>query len=192
MEETQQLLIKNMVCNRCVMAVEEILLDMGIEASGVRLGQVYLKYTLSHEQKEVLRQQLRSKGFELLGGHKQQLVEQIKNFIINHIHHQETLEQKVHWSVIIGTKMGYDYAYLGRVFNELEGVTIGQYIIAQKVEKAKELLAYQELTLSEIAWKLGYSSVPHLSKQFKQVAGLSPSEFKRQKMTHLRKPLDEV
>lgn len=192
MEETQQLLIKNMVCNRCVMAVEEILLGMGIETSEVRLGEVYLENALDPEQKEVLRQQLHSKGFELLGDYKEQLIEQIKNFIVNQIHHQETLEQKAHWSAAIGTKMGYDYAYLGRVFNELEGVTIGQYIIAQKVEKAKELLAYQELTLSEIAWKLGYSSVPHLSKQFKQVVGMSPSEFKRQKMTHLRKPLDEV
>ena len=184
--------IKNMVCNRCIMAVEDILNDVEIKGQ-VSLGEVTLtsETELSTEQTTWLNTQLEAKGFTLLGDHKTQLVEQVKNFIVEQIHQQELVEQKTNWSDMIAQRTRYDYNYLGRLFSDIEGVSIGQYIISQKIEKVKELMRYNELTLSEIAWQLGYSSVPHLSKQFKQVTGMSPTVFKQAGVS-LRKPLDEV
>lgn len=187
-----KLYIKNMVCNRCIMAVEDILEEMKIEGK-VTLGEATLtsEAALSTEQATKLSEELQTKGFTLLGDHKTKLVEQVKNFIVEQIHQQELVEQKTNWSNMITQHTSYDYNYLGRLFSDLEGVSIGQYIILQKIEKVKELMRYNELTLSEIAWQMGYSSVPHLSKQFKQITGMSPTVFKQSEVA-LRKPLDEV
>jgi len=187
-----QLHVKNMVCNRCVKAVEKILQENGFRDYRVSLGLVEMQgEELAAEQKNRLQQQLEENGFELIDDKKSRLIEAIKNLIISKVHHEELQEQTLNWSDIIADKLHYEYKYLSRLFSSVEGITIEQYIIQQKIEKAKELLVYDELTLSEIAWKLGYSSVAHLSGQFKTVTGMTPSAFK-QIGAEKRKPLDEV
>lgn len=184
------LFIKNMVCNRCVMAVRNVLNNSGIEPVDVQLGEVILEKKLTLQEKEKFSKALVLLGFEMIDNKKSRLIEQIKTTIIDLVHHQDN-ETKTNLSDVLSRKLFHDYNYLSNLFSEVEGITIEKYFIAQKIEKVKELLVYDELTLSEIAFQLNYSSVAYLSNQFKKVTGLTPSHFKNIREDR-RKPLDEV
>uniref|UniRef100_UPI00404956F8 AraC family transcriptional regulator n=1 Tax=Flavobacterium sp. TaxID=239 RepID=UPI00404956F8 len=184
------LFIKNMVCNRCVMAVRNELNNSGIEPIDVQLGEVTLEKDLTAQEKEEFSKALVSLGFEMIDDKKSRLIEQIKTIIIDLVHHQDN-GTKTNLSDVLSSKLFHDYNYLSNLFSEVEGTTIEKYFIAQKIEKVKELLVYDELSLSEIAFRLNYSSVAYLSNQFKKVTGLSPSHFKNIREDR-RKPLDEV
>lgn len=189
-----KLYIKNMVCNRCVMAVEQEFRKAGLHPEKVSLGEVTLhEESLPMEQLTHLDNALQALGFERIDDRKARLIEGIKKKIIQLIHHSESVDRKYNWSKILADEMHYEYNYLSNLFSSVEGITLEQYIIRQKIEKAKELLFYDELNLSEIANQLGYSSVAHLSAQFKKVTGLTPSELKKSRdMDKVRKPLDSV
>lgn len=179
-----------MVCNRCIMAVENELVKLGINAAQVSLGEVQLDQSLSSIQLKTFTEAIESLGFELIDDKKSRIIEQIKKAIIQLVHYNNN-ESKVNISDYLSDLLHLDYNYLSNLFSEVEGTTIEKYYIAQKIEKVKELLVYDELSLSEIADKLNYSSVAYLSNQFKKVTGLSPSHFKQIK-AEKRKPLDEV
>jgi AraC family transcriptional regulator len=184
--EKQHLAIKNMVCARCVRVVKEELEKLGLEVEDVELGEA----TVSGEvNREAIKAALAQAGFELLEDKKARLVEQIKNFIIWLVQHPEA--RNYNYSDQISEHLGKDYHYLSQLFSASENVTIEKYIILQKIERVKEWLVYDELSLSEMAYELGYSSVAHLSNQFKQVTGFTPTAFKKLK-GHNRKALDEV
>ncbi|MCC8095776.1 MAG: AraC family transcriptional regulator [Tannerellaceae bacterium] len=186
-----ELYIKNMVCNRCILVVEGIFKATDIEPESVTLGKVTLKEELSNVQKDTLRQQLESVGFELLDDKRIRLIEQIKNRIIELVH-QHNNRLKINLSEYLSSTLNHEYGYLSTLFSESEQTTIEKYFIAQKIERVKELLVYDELTLNEIADMLNYSSAAHLSTQFKNVTGLTPSRFKALKENDKRKPLDQV
>lgn len=179
-----------MVCNRCILVVKQELEKLNIESCNVALGEVETKAELSKEQTEELDTNLTALGFELLDNTKQQLIEKIKNIVIKQVHYTEE-ENHHNYSEILSKSLHKDYSYLSSLFSEVEGITIEKYIINQKIEKVKELIIYDELNLSEIAYKLGYSSVSHLSNQFKKVTGLTPTHFK-QVGQNKRKPLDKI
>lgn len=185
------LYIKNMVCDRCIMAVRQTLDNAGIPHGEIRLGEVELPVQPDEQQKSWLKQQLEIQGFELLADHKMQLVEKIKALLIQLIHGSDAVQLQQKLSVYLAEQTGMDYKYLSALFSSTEGITIEKYVILQRVERAKELIMYNEHSLSEIADKLGYSSVHHLSGQFKQVTGLTPSAFKQLK-ENTRKPLDKL
>ncbi|WP_207420499.1 helix-turn-helix domain-containing protein [Desertivirga brevis] len=189
-----ELYIKNMVCRRCVLTVDQVLSELDLHSLSTELGIVKLKeQELTMDKQEQLSKKLEGLGFELLEPGKSRLIERIKNIIISKVHHSETLDLKVNWSQIISSDLHHDYNYLSALFSSVEGITIEQFIIRQRIEKAKELILYKELNLSEIAFKLGYSSVQYLSTQFKQVTGQTPSQFKSSVTANLqRKPLDSV
>ncbi|MCW5910827.1 MAG: helix-turn-helix transcriptional regulator [Cyclobacteriaceae bacterium] len=184
--------IKNMVCNRCIMAVEQVLDKAGLEAERVSLGKVVLKAEPDSDQLTQLDKTLLALGFERIDDKKSRLIEAIKNKVIWWIHYTNRSVRKHNWSDLLADELHHDYNYLSSLFSSVEGVTLEQYIIRQKIERAKELLFYDELTLSEIADQLGYSSVAHLSAQFKKVTGLTPSALRRQHSGNARKPLDEI
>ncbi|HEY0677365.1 MAG TPA: AraC family transcriptional regulator [Chitinophagaceae bacterium] len=186
-----KLFIKNMVCNRCVMVVREELEKLKLEPVHVTLGEAEIQNELTPESKNQLQTNLAALGFELLDDRKSRLVEKIKNAIIEIIHYGEDLDNRLKFSKQIEQKVGVDYHQLSTLFSETEGITIEKYIILQRIEKVKELLVYNEFNLSEIAFRTGYSSVQHLSAQFKKVTGLTPSHF-RQVKDNKRKPLDQV
>lgn len=190
MNTNNTLHIKNMVCHRCIMAVEEILNKQEIPYQSIRLGEVQLTEPISEKKKAVLEKELTSIGFALIDDRKSQLIEKIVNILIEQIY-QSDEPLRVNLSDYLSEKLHYDYNYLSNLFSEVKGTTIEKYFIAQKIERVKELLVYDELSLSEIAYHLGYSSVAHLSNQFKKVTGLTPSYFKSIR-TEKRKPLDEV
>lgn len=169
--------------------VQQELEKLQIDSCKVTLGEVETGAELSKEKVEQFGKNLAALGFELLDNSKQQLIEQIKNIIITQVHHTEE-ENHHNYSDILSKSLHKDYSYLSSLFSEVEGITIEKYIINQKIEKVKELIIYDELNLSEIAYKLGYSSVAHLSNQFKKVTGLTPSHFK--KVGRKRKPLDKI
>lgn len=173
-----KLYIKNMVCNRCIMAVRQELEKAGIDHANIQLGEVELTEELPEPVLKNLGERLQLLGFEILDDQKQKQIEKIKNLIVNKVQSGEIEE---HFSIIhfIGKTLHKDYASLSRLFSAVEGITIEQFLILQKIEKVKEWLVYNELTLSEIAWKLGYSSVAHLSSQFKRITGLTPSQLKK-------------
>lgn len=179
-----------MVCNRCIMAVKSEMDKLGIEPNDVQLGEVTLEKELTTQEKEKFSKALVSLGFEMIDDKKSRIIEQIKNIIIDLVHHQDN-DIKTNLSELLSEKLHHDYNYLSNLFSEVEGTTIEKYFIAQKIEKVKELLVYDELSLSEIAFRLNYSSVAYLSNQFKKVTGLSPSHFKKIREDR-RKPLDEV
>lgn len=178
-----------MVCPRCIKAVEQTFGDLQLKLLHIRLGEVLLAEPLAENQKAQLKESLQVQGFELLDDAKSQQIEQIKALVIEHIHQKE--DQKFAIADTISLALGKEYSQLSKLFSETEGLTIEQYVIRQKIEKVKELLGYNQLNLSEISFKLGYSSVAHLSAQFKKVTGLTPSEF-RQQGIGLRKSLDQV
>ncbi|GAA4800062.1 hypothetical protein GCM10023231_31030 [Olivibacter ginsenosidimutans] len=184
------LFIKNMVCNRCIMVVQNELDKLGLKAKNIRLGEVTLEKSPTPEEKKKLTDALDPLGFELIDDRKGRIIEKIKNSIIELVHHQDN-DAKINLSDMLSDKLHHDYNYLSNLFSEVEGTTIEKYFIAQKIEKVKELLVYNELSLSQIATRLNYSSVAYLSNQFKKVTGLTPSHFKQIK-NDKRKPLDEV
>lgn len=184
------LFIKNMVCNRCIMVVQNVLDGLKLDVKNIKLGEVTLEKEPAAEKREVLDKELTKLGFELIDDKKSRIIEKIKNVIINLVHHQDN-DMKVNLSDLLSQELHHDYNYLSNLFSEVEGSTIEKYLIAQKVEKVKELLVYDELSLSEIALRMNYSSVAYLSNQFKKVTGLTPSHFK-QLREDKRKPLDKV
>ncbi|MCC9019750.1 helix-turn-helix domain-containing protein [Flavobacterium lipolyticum] len=184
------LFVKNMVCNRCIMVVQNELEKLGLEFTHIKLGEVTLAKELTATERTLLEQELVALGFEVIDDKKSRIIEKIKNIIIDLVHHQDN-DTKNNLSDILSEKINHDYNYLSNLFSEVEGTTIEKYFIAQKIEKIKELLVYDELSLSEIALRLNYSSVAYLSNQFKKVTGLTPSYFK-QIRAEKRKPLDEV
>ncbi len=186
-----QLYIKNMVCDRCISVVTNELSELEIEYTSVRLGEVDISEKLSDTQNNQLRERLKAHGFEVLDDKKSALISQIKSAVINYIHFDESKIIKVNLSAHIAEKVGKDYNYLSGLFSEVEGITIEKFVILQRIEKVKELLVYGELSLSEIAWKMGYSSLAHLSGQFKKITGLTPSDY-REIRDKKRQKLDEL
>jgi AraC family transcriptional regulator len=179
-----------MVCNRCILVVKQELVKLNIESCNVTLGEITTDTEPSKEQINQLGNNLAALGFELLDNNKQQLIEKIKNIIITQVHHTDE-ERRQNYSNILSDTLHKDYSYLSNLFSEVEGITIEKYIINQKIEKVKELIIYDELSLSEIAFKSGYSSVAYLSNQFKKVTGLTPSHFKKVGQKK-RLPLDKI
>ncbi len=182
--------IKNMVCNRCIMVVKNELEKLGLQPLNIYLGEVELTNDLTETDKAKLDNHLKTFGFELIDDKKSRLIGQTKSSIIEIIH-QNNSELKSNLSDYLSSKLHHDYTYLSNLFSEVEGTTIEKYFIAQKIEKVKELLVYDELSLSEIAYQMNYSSVGYLSNQFKKVTGLTPTHFKNIKEIK-RLPLDEV
>ncbi len=183
-----------MVCNRCILVVNQELEKLGLHSETISLGEVTLKE--DHLPLDTLSQldtSLLNLGFERIDDRKARLIESIKSKIIEMIHHADAADRKFNWSTILAEALHHDYHHLSSLFSSVEGITLEQYIIRQKIERAKELLFYDELNLSEIADVLGYSSISHLSSQFKKVTGLTPSELKKSRsIYHQRKPLDSV
>jgi AraC family transcriptional regulator len=186
-----EIYIKNMVCARCIKTVTGIFNDTGVPLKSVRLGIAEPEQNLTPEEEQKIRLALAVEGFEWLDDQKVKLVEEIKQAIIQLVHYGELDEMKTNLSVYLSSELNKDYHYLGNVFSSVENTTIEQYFILQKIERVKEWLVYDELTLSEMAFKLGYSSVAHLSNQFKKTTGFAPSQFKKLKEHH-RKPLDKL
>ncbi|RPD50773.1 helix-turn-helix domain-containing protein [Paracnuella aquatica] len=184
------LYVKNMVCNRCIKSVIGILAELGIGHEQVLLGEVPLQEPPDAEQLEQLRQRLHEEGFELIDDKKTRLIEQIKKLVLRRLA-QDPDDIQDNLSDYLSKQLHHEYSYLSHLFSSVEGMTIEQYFIAQKIERAKELLVYGELSLSQIALQLGYSSVQHLSNQFKKVTGLTPTHFKTIGAAR-RRPLDEV
>ena len=180
-----------MVCDRCIMVVKQLFLDLNIDFHHIQLGQVELKQEPDAQQLEKIRSLLEQHGFELLDDKKSKIVEKIKTTIVSLIHGNEAEELNLKLSAILEEKLQTDYHYLSTLFSSVEGVTIERYTILQRIEKVKELLMYDEKSLSEIAYEMGYSSVQHLSQQFKKITGLTPSHFKQLK-ENKRKPLDKI
>jgi AraC-like DNA-binding protein len=185
-----KLYIKNMVCNRCIMVVRSELDKLGFNTLSVELGEAEIEQELSRDEKQRLTEVLQDLGFDLIDDKKSKLIERIKNLIIALVHEKDS-QLKTSLSDYLTANLHHDYHYLSNLFSEVEGTTIEKFFINQKIEKVKELLVYDELSLSEIADRLNYSSVAYLSSQFKRVTGLTPSHFKNIKSIK-RKPLDEV
>jgi AraC-like DNA-binding protein len=179
-----------MVCNRCVSVVANEIKKLGYEDAVITMGEVNIPQDLSKEDQQKIASALNTHGFEIIDDKKSTLIEKIKTIVIDQIHHSND-RLKVNYSTLISDKLAKDYSYLSNLFSEIEGITIEQYIILQKIEKVKELLVYDELSLSQIADELGYSSVAHLSNQFKKVTGLTPSHFKSVK-ENKRLSLDNI
>lgn len=188
------LYIKNMVCQRCVMAVDQMFSNLGLHPQKVALGEIQLlEDELREDQLRAIDESLVALGFERIDDRKARLIEAIKSIVIHKVHHVDEVDRKFNWSTMLAEELHYEYNYLSNLFSSVEGITLEQYIIRQKIERAKELLFYNELNLSEIANKLGYSSVAHLSSQFKKITGFSPSELKKSRtQEQTRKPLDRL
>ena len=175
-----KLFIKNMVCIRCKMVVRSELERLGIQYKVVELGEAELNDNISAEQRDQLNLLLKKSGLELMDDKKSMLIEKIKTVIIELVHYSGELP-KIKFSEYLSEKLNHDYTYLSNLFSEVQGITIEHFLIAHKIERVKELLVYDEFNLTEIAYKLHYSSVAHLSNQFKKVTGLTPSHFKQLK-----------
>lgn len=175
-----KLYIKYMVSLRCKLLVKEELEKLGLHPTLINLGMIEVQKDLTLSQHDLLKNNLLKSGLELLDDNKSILIEKIKSLIIEMIHYSDELP-KVNYSDYISAKLGYDYTYLSNIFSEVKGTTIQHFIIMHKIEKVKELLLYDELNLTQISYKLHYSSVAHLSNQFKKVTGLSPSFYKHLK-----------
>lgn len=185
-----KLYIKYMVSTRCKMVVKDELKKMGLHFVMVDLGEIEIMETLSDQKRLELKKALLQSGLELLDNKRAVLIEKIKNVIIEMVHYTDELP-KVNYSDYISDKLKHDYTYLSNIFSEVKGITIQQFIIIHKIERAKELLLYDEMNLTEISYLLNYSSVAHLSNQFKKVTGLSPSHFKKLKDKR-RRPIEEI
>lgn len=179
-----------MVSNRCKLAVKDTLKQLGLHFIMVDLGVVEIMENLTPEKRELLKKLLLEAGFELMDDKRAILIEKIKNIIIQMVHHSEE-SIKINFSDYLSEKLNHNYTYLANLFSEVQGTTIEHFIIAHKVERIKELITYDEHNITEIAWKMGYSSVAHLSTQFKKVTGLSPSHFKQLKDKR-RNPIEDI
>ncbi|WP_370086366.1 helix-turn-helix domain-containing protein [Ekhidna sp.] len=182
--------IKNMVCPRCIEAVKDALDKANIGFDQVSLGEAQLKRPLDEVQRGNLVPILKEKGFELLEDKTSAMISNIKGLVIEQIHYSHE-PLKVNFSTYLADKLGKDYASLSRLFSSVESITIEKFITAQKIERVKELLIYDQLTLSQIAYQMDYSSVAHLSAQFKKETGLTPTQFKKGK-TISRRPIDNI
>ncbi|HEX9251089.1 MAG TPA: AraC family transcriptional regulator [Ignavibacteriaceae bacterium] len=185
-----KLYIKNMVCDRCKMVVKTEFEKIGIHPLSVNLGEVDLNKDLNESEKLELKDKLQQLGFFLIDNKRSHLIGRIKTLIIELVHQQNS-ELKTNLSDFLSSHLNHDYNYISTLYSEVEGTTIEKYFIAQKIERVKELLIYDEFSLSEIANLLNYSSVAYLSNQFKKVTGLTPSYFKSIKINR-RIPLDQV
>ena len=185
-----KLYIKYMVSLRCKMVVKDALNDLGLHYIMIDLGIVEISEELTEDQREKLKKALLVSGLELMDDKKSIIIEKIKNVIIEMVHYSDEMP-KVNYSEYISQKLGQDYTHMSKIFSEVKGITIEHFIIFHKIEKVKELLLYDELNLTQISYILDYSSVAHLSKQFKKVTGLTPSYFKQLK-TKRRNGLDSI
>ncbi len=185
-----KLYIKYMVSNRCKIVVKEDLKRLGLHFIMIDLGEVEIMENISEEQREQIKIALLNSGFELLDSKRAVLIEKIKNIIIEMVHHSDELI-KINFSNFLSEKLNHDYTYLANLFSAIQGMTIEQFIIAHKIERIKELIIYGELNITEIAWKMNYSSVAHLSNQFKKMTGLTPSHFKKMK-DQRRNPIEDI
>lgn len=191
-ESIQTLHVKNMVCDRCIRVVREELEKLQFDVRSIKLGEVAVSPGKKSPDLTKVRTMLQVNGFDLIDDKRVRLVEKVKNAVIKLIHYRdEDGKQRENTSAYLEREVGMEYHYLSSLFSSMEGITIEQYLINQKIEKVKELIKYDELTLSEIAYRLGYSSVAHLSNQFKKVTGLTATEFKSMSDQE-RKPLDKV
>lgn len=179
-----------MVCPRCVTSVAQILEKNNLQAEYIRLGEVELTKEPGKAQLQQFAEALKQSGFELLDNQKMQIIEQIKNLLIQKVQ-SGSIDEHFSISKYISVNIYKDYSSISRLFSEVEGITIEQFFILQKIEKSKEWLIYDEQSLGQIAFSLGYSSTQHLSNQFKKVTGMTPSQFKRLGAVH-RKPIDNV
>ncbi len=175
--------IKHMVCPRCITAVKSIFNDLNINVLEITLGEVHIENPLSENLKDTLVVKLDQVGFQLLETKETQIIEDIKHLIIKQIHHQNELDEKVVFSTMLSNKLHKEYSVLSKLFSSVEGITIERFIVKQKIERVKALLFYNQFSLSQIALQLNYSSISHLSSQFKRETGMTPSAFKK-----LRKP----
>ena len=185
-----KLYIKYMVSQRCKLALKEELRKLGIRYTSIELGEVEIYETLTHKQREALKASLYNCGLELMDDKRTILIEKVKNLITEMIHYNDELP-KTNYSDFISERLQHDYTYLSNLFSQVKGITIQQFIINHKVERIKELISYGEMNLTEIAWKMNYSSVGHLSNQFKKITGFSPSHFKQSKQKR-RSPIEEI
>lgn len=185
-----KLYIKNMVCNRCKMVVRTEMENAGLQVLSVELGEVEIPGSLSESEKNAIRIRLQAFGFDLINDKKSRIIEKIKNEIVELVHYTRE-SPKLNLSDHLSQKLHQDYSSLSNLFSDVEGTTIEHYVISQKIEKVKELLVYDELSLSQIADQMNYSSVAHLSNQFKKVTGFSPSHFRKLK-DKKRNPLEEL
>jgi AraC-like DNA-binding protein len=185
-----KLYIKNMVCNRCKMVVKSELEKLGLRPLAVDLGEVEIADELEGYQRQDIHAALQKFGFALLDDKKSVIIERVKNLLVDLVQNKNN-QLKTNLSDYLSRELNHDYTYITNLFTQVEGTTIEQYFIAQKIERVKELLVYGELNLSEISYQLNYSSVSHLGKQFKKVTGLTPSHYKQLKEKK-RNPLDEL
>lgn len=185
------LYIRNMVCHRCKIVVRTELEKLNLHPVNIALGEVVIEEKeLKKEQQSNLSEALKAVGFELIDDRRSKLIEKIKTFVIDTVHYKDE-QPKKNYSELLSQHLHHDYSHLSNLFSEVEGITIEQYIINQKIEKVKELLMYDELSLSQIALQLGYSSTAHLSAQFKKLTGFTASKFKEMGRQS-RKSLDDV
>ena len=181
-----------MVCDRCKRVVRDELETLGLTVNQVELGEVTIEKLLPTVTPDDIRQVLRANGFELIDGRKQSLVEHMKVLLINEVQHLKGDRLPTeNYSAFMERKLGYEYSYLSGLFSAIEGQTVEKYTIALKIEKVKEWLRYDEMTLTEMAWRLSYSSVQHLSNQFRQVTGQTPGQFRKDAL-NTRQPLDSI
>ncbi len=187
-----KILIKNMVCDRCKMVIQNVLDELELKPQAVYLGEVdFGDATIEAQVLEQFQNKIVPLGFEIINDKKTRLIENIKKQVISLVQ-QPQAPHKVKLSEYLSNQLHHDYSHLSNLFSTVEGVTIEQYFINQKIEKTRELLVYDELTLTEISYRLGYSSVAHLSRQFKKVTGMTPSQFKQLRDSNQRQSLDKV
>ena len=184
-----KLYIKYMVSNRCKMLVKDELKKLGLHFI-VNMGEVEIMENITDEQREQIRSALRESGLELMDDKKAMLIEKIKTIIIEMVHYSDELP-KTNFSDYLSEKLKHDYTYLANLFSEYQGTTIEKFMITHKIERVKELIIYDEVNLTEIAWMMHYSSVAHLSNQFKKITGLTPSHFKQLKVKS-RSPIEDI
>jgi AraC family transcriptional regulator len=188
---TSVLYIKNMVCNCCIRVIREDLEKAGVRIDKIKLGEVIIKYDPEKINFPQIEKTINQSGFELVTDKEKILVEQIKLAVIELIHYYNNANSLIRNSDYLVEKLGYTYQYLSALFSKLENITLEKYIILQKIEKVKEMIEFDNITLSEISFMMGYSSVQYLSNQFKQITGISVSDYKKNKAVD-RKPLDEL
>ncbi len=188
-KKIKSLEVKNMVCNRCIKVIKNELNNNGFEIESIELGKIVFETSISEEDRIKIENILMKEGFELLEDRESKIINQVKTLIINHVHYGREKPYHQNFSDFLSSNIGIDYSAISKLFSIIEGRTIENYIIEQKIERTKELLVYNELTISEISYDLGYSSPQHLSRQFKQVTGMTPTVFKK---IGMRKKLDTI